>query len=234
MRIRSLRRVIFRYRVRSILLAIGVVLLLDALIISASHPQPVRTSSLSPALAREKIFIVSIHRSSEYMLRLYWNAALLSLVSFLGPENVFVSVVESGSRDDTKGALQDLESELTKLGVESKVVLGEDVYTQMAALLDVPKDKEKKGWIYSGRGEEGWQKRRIPHLAELRNKAMEPLLALDDDSKRKFDKVLWINDVVFTVSTSMSISYPDRWRVVTWFCFQDTGNSKGNTNEICS
>ncbi|RDL38575.1 uncharacterized protein BP5553_02915 [Venustampulla echinocandica] len=198
MLIRSFRRSILRNRFRSILLAGVVFLLLDALIISGSHPRPSRTSTLSPALAREKIFIVSIQRSSEYMLRLYWNAALLSLVSFLGPENVFVSIVESGSRDDTKGALLDLESELTKLGVESKVVLGEDVYAQMAGLLDVPKDEDKKGWIYTGLGEEGWQKRRIPHLAELRNTAMEPLLALNDDSKRTYDKILWINDVVFT------------------------------------
>lgn len=121
---------------------------------------------------------------------------MLSLVAFLGSSNVFVSIVESGSLDDTKGALRDLEEGLKDLGVETKFVFGEDVYGQMESLKHVPSDKH--GWIHTGRkqGDEGWEKRRIPHLAALRNQAMEPLLQVE----QRFDRVLWINDVVFTVS----------------------------------
>jgi len=131
------------------------------------------------------------------MLRLYWNTALLSLVTFLGPENVFVSIVESGSLDDTKGALRDLEEGLKGLGAETRIVLGETMDEQIEGTRHVPFERE--GWIYTGReahGDEGWEKRRIPHLAKLRNQAMEPLLLV----KKRFDRVLWINDVVFTVS----------------------------------
>ena len=131
------------------------------------------------------------------MLRLYWNAALLSLVSFLGPKNVFVSILESGSLDDTKGALRDLDEALNGLGVESRIVLGETMHEQIEGTKHVPFDRE--GWIYTGRegfGDGGWEKRRIPHLAKLRNQAMEPLFQVET----RFDKVLWVNDVVFTVS----------------------------------
>lgn len=143
------------------------------------------------------------------MLRLYWNDALISLVTFLGPQNVFVSIVESGSLDDTKGALRDLEGQLKILGAETRIELSEDARAQIESLKHVPGDK--KGWLYTARqranagpkfgnewrdvGDGGWEKRRIPHLADLRNQAMEPLLL----QKGRFDRVLWINDVVFTV-----------------------------------
>lgn len=136
------------------------------------------------------------------MLRLYWNSALLRLCSHLGPENVYVSILESGSREDTKGALIDLMRQLDELGVENRIELGMDVEEQVAMLKDVPDVDEnlyaRKGWIFTGRGERGWEVRRIPYLAELRNRVMEPLEQMEKE--RRFDTVLWINDVVFTVS----------------------------------
>jgi hypothetical protein len=133
------------------------------------------------------------------MLRLYWNSALLDLVRKLGTKNVFVSIVESGSYEDTKGALTDLEGSLFELGVEHKVSLGQTSEEQIDYLMAPPESESKPGWIFTGRGERGWELRRIPHLAETRNRAMEPLADLAGQGK-KFDKVLWINDVVFTVS----------------------------------
>ncbi|TVY48781.1 Alpha-1,3-mannosyltransferase [Lachnellula occidentalis] len=183
------------FRPRLLLLALITFIFLDYLLCTSAAPGPKRTSELSAPLAREQIFIVSIQRNSEYMLRLYWNAALLSLVSFLGPQNVFVSILESGSLDDTKGALRDLEQALNDLGAENRIVLGETQEEQIAGQKHVPVDRD--GWLYTGRegfGDGGWEKRRIPHLAKLRNNAMEPLFLV----KRKFDKVLWVNDVVFT------------------------------------
>ncbi len=174
-------------------------LLLDALIITSFRPLPVRTASLPPQLKTEKIFIASINRNSEYMLRLYWSRALLALCSALGPSNVYVSILESGSQEDTKGALRDLEAKLNELGVENRIELGQDVYEQFEELQAVPgPDEDRTGWIFTGRGPKGWEVRRIPYLAALRNRAMQPLLEMK--SKRKFDRVLWINDVVFRVS----------------------------------
>jgi hypothetical protein len=156
------------------------------------------------------------------MLRLYWSAALLSLCTFLGPQNVYVSIVESGSLEDTKGALIDLKGELDKLGVGNRIILGEDAFQQIQILETTPEEGKRQGWIYTGIGIDGWEKRRIPHLAVLRNKAMEPLV---EDDEKKWDRLLWINDVVFTVShlhqgrdghgvaTTMSTSSP-RWTML--------------------
>lgn len=119
---RSFRR---RYlRLRSVLLSLTIILLLDVFLLTAFRPHPLRSATLPAHLQNKKIFIASIHRNSEYMLRLYWNSALLRLCTHLGPENVFVSILESGSLENTKGALLDLERQLSDLGVESRIELG--------------------------------------------------------------------------------------------------------------
>ena len=77
--------------------------------------------------------------------------------------------------------------------------MGVDALEQAAELKNVPSEEDgREGWIFTGRGEKGWEVRRIPYLARLRNRAMEPLLEMSPG--RVFDRVLWINDVVFTVS----------------------------------
>ena len=126
----------------------------------------------------------------------------MNVVRHLGPQNVYVSIIESGSQDDTKGALRDLQDELQTLGVGNKIVPGIDVYEQAAELAAAPGEGEDhSGWIFTGRGNgTGWELRRIPYLARLRNRAMEPLAELSP--RLRFDKVLWINDVVFTVGFS--------------------------------
>ena len=116
----------------------------------------------------------------------------------LGTENVFVSIMESGSQENTKGALRDLVEKLDNLGVDNKIVLGIDAVEQAETLKNVPEEGNRDGWIFTARGEKGWELRRIPYLAELRNMVMAPLL--DEAKDTRFDKVLWINDVVFTVS----------------------------------
>jgi hypothetical protein len=192
---RSTRRRIFRPRF--ILLVALFLLFIDYTRVAV--PQPKRISPNSPnAPSPQKIFIASINRNSEYILRLYWNGALISLIQHLGPSNVFVSIVESGSQEDTKGALYDLKAKLDELGVGNKIDLGIDVWQQTEELLKKPDEGKREGWIFTGRSESGWEVRRIPYLAKLRNKAMEPLLALSPG--RIFEKVIWINDVVFTVS----------------------------------
>lgn len=202
---RSFRR---RYlRPRPLFLVVTLFILFDTLIISTTIPAPVRVSPESYSLLpSKKIYIASINRNSEYMLRMFWNAALLNLVQHLGPSNVYVSIVESGSQEDTKGALMDLKGELDKLGARSTISLGIDVWEQAAELQNFPgEDGDRSGWIFTGRGKSGWEVRRIPYLANLRNKAMEPLLGMSPGEK--FDKVLWINDVVFTVCLLLLIQF---------------------------
>ncbi|KUJ11227.1 uncharacterized protein LY89DRAFT_689123 [Mollisia scopiformis] len=192
---RSFRR---RYiRPRAILLTLTLLFLFDAYLITSFRPPPTRSTTLPSHLKDKKIFIASIHRNSEYMLRLYWNSALLRLCEHLGPKNVYVSILESGSLEDTKGALRDLMGKLNEMGVQNRIELGMDVKEQVAMLKEVPEDPDaRQGWIFTGRGQRGWEVRRIAYLAELRNRAMEPLEMMEKEMK--FDTILWINDVVFT------------------------------------
>jgi hypothetical protein len=145
-------------------------------------------------------------RNSEYMLRLYWNSALLRLIDILGPENVYVSILESGSQEDTKGALRELELKLNTRGVQNRIVLGIDAEEHVERLKNVPEEGKREGWIFTARGDKGWELRRIPYLADLRNKVMAPLLEFEETSYERFDRVLWINDVVFTVSLLLFIT----------------------------
>ncbi|KAK0103309.1 hypothetical protein ONS95_005339 [Cadophora gregata] len=192
---RSLRRKYFRPK--PLLLTLAFLFLLDAFSLISSRPVPIRRSSLPAHLKDQKIFIASMFRNSEYMLRLYYNDRLIDLIQHLGPQNVFVSIIESGSQEDTKGALKELKGKLDALGVTHKISLGMNVTEQMESIKKVPKEGEDRtGWIFTGRGEPGWEVRRIPYLAALRNQAMEPLAEMRDS--RKFDRILWINDVVFS------------------------------------
>ncbi|CAG8953785.1 hypothetical protein HYFRA_00006677, partial [Hymenoscyphus fraxineus] len=83
---------------------------------------------------------------------------------------------------------------LDAIGVQNRIQLGETVQEQIWGI-EHPPAGEKRGWVETGRGETGWEKRRISALAETRNKAMEPLV---NDESRQWDRVLWINDVIFT------------------------------------
>ncbi|KKY15662.1 putative polysaccharide export protein [Diplodia seriata] len=145
----------------------------------------------------EKIFISSIHLHDEQLLRAHWNDALLSLVEALGPSNVYVSIYESNSRDDTKGALRDLDAELEHAGVRTTVVLDPSTREQ-----ELEGDKHAEGWITTPAGEQ--EKRRIPYLARLRNRTLKPLEELESKGER-FDRVLFLNDVVFNARDILAL-----------------------------
>jgi hypothetical protein len=171
------------------------ILVLDFFFIALSHPPSRRVPPHSVAPNKQKIFIASIHRNSEWILRIHWNEAIVNLIKHLGIENVFVSIYESGSQDNTKGALSDLDFELKELGVHRSIELDKTLDEQIAEIMTPPEAVEE-GWIATPRGK--IEMRRIPYLARLRNRVMEKL---DAEAKvgRTYDIVLWLNDVVFTV-----------------------------------
>ena len=133
---------------------------------------------------------------------------MLDLVDYFGVENVYVSVYESGSWDDSKGALRALDNDLEKKGVQRTVTLNDTTHA------DELKQPATDGWIQTPRGKK--ELRRIPYLSKLRNLALEPLDQFGD--RTKFDKVLFLNDVVFTVGVLISIlDIVDNWnRLTTW------------------
>lgn len=147
---------------------------------------------------RPRIFIASIHWNTEIILRASWSAAVLSLAQAIGPDNVFVSIVESGSYDKSKEALQDLQKDLDGAGIPNNFLF--DSSTHQDELARGPRQQHKSlvhrrpGWIRTPSGKMGM--RRIPYLSKWRNKALEPLYS---PRQSRYDKIIFLNDVVFNV-----------------------------------
>ena len=116
----------------------------------------------------EKIYIAAAFYNNEVVLP-YWSQSMLSAIRYLGPENVFVSVVESYSHDKTPELLREFDASLAKLHV-SRRILVQDTATEK------PEDLSFDN--------------RIEFLAAVRNRAMEPLVEYGG-----YDKVLFSNDV---------------------------------------
>ena len=160
-------------------------------LICAPHLVTERPPRPPPLKSMERIFIASIQWKSEAVLNSHWNAALFNLAQELGPDRVFVSIVESGSWDSTPAALTKLSQRLDTAGIPNHIVL--DKTTHQHAISQSPADE---GWVWTPR--ERWELRRIPFLASYRNRALEPLYQRLSTNGQYFDKILFLNDVVFT------------------------------------
>ncbi|KAI4151571.1 MAG: hypothetical protein L6R39_001999 [Caloplaca ligustica] len=145
----------------------------------------------------ERIFVASIHWNNEAILRSHWNGAVLRLVEHLGAKHVYVSILESGSWDDSKGALKSLDGELKRLGVERTIVLEKTTHAD-----EIAQTPGGTGWIDTARGQQ--ELRRIPYLSRLRNRSLEPLAKLAEKGI-KFDRVLFLNDVVFDIQDVITL-----------------------------
>lgn len=140
----------------------------------------------------ERIYIASLHWNNEKILRSHWNNAVVALAEALGRENVFIAVYESGSWDDSKGALQELDLALGVYGIRRNITLSPATH-----LHEISGTNRSHGWIDTPQG--GRDLRQIPYLSRLRNLALEPLQQLSQQGE-KFDKVFFLNDVVSNVS----------------------------------
>ena len=105
-----------------------------------------------------------------------------------------MAVLESGSWDNSKGALQQLDAQLAELSVPRSIVL--EATTHADEISRVPAS-DAAGWIWTSRGRR--ELRRIPYLASLRNRVMTEMSKRSQATGKNFDTVLWLNDVVFTV-----------------------------------
>ncbi|KFY60426.1 hypothetical protein V497_03659 [Pseudogymnoascus sp. VKM F-4516 (FW-969)] len=204
MHLGSFRR---RARLRRTWLRLAIFVALIALyvdyvrLVAVNYPllrvRPSTESEDGSGLRKERIFIASMHWNNERIIRSHWSSAVLDLVKHFGAENVYISVAESGSWDNTKGALRDLDGELGKLGVERNIELKDITHKDEIERTPGP---DEAGWIHTSRGKK--ELRRIPYLAEIRNNVMAKLQDLaegqDGREPRVFDKVIWLNDVVFT------------------------------------
>lgn len=104
---------------------------------------------------------------------------------------VYVSIYESGSVDGTKAAPSELRESLKAFKIDHKVKLDEETHiTAIAKTLASP-----HGWLRTLYGKE---MRRIVYLADVHDQALKPLHNLNQAGVT-FDKVLFLNDVVFSV-----------------------------------
>ena len=176
---------------RAALLIFSALCIVDLLSLISTRSHQQSAEKKSPDVHGQRIFIASIHWNNEPILRSSWNLAILELVEYFGPDNVYVSVYESGSWDASKDALRELDRDLESVRVRRTITLSETTH----------KDEIQKpfaaGWIDTPRGKK--ELRRIPYLSKLRNLVLKPLRELASEDI-KFDQVLFLNDVVFKVS----------------------------------
>ena len=194
-----LRRLWLRLAALFLLIVLSVDLLLGIVVESPPKRAPASTTAVTKlSNTTDRIFIASMHWNNEFIIRSHWSGAVLDLVRHFGAENVYISIVESGSWDDTKGALRDLDRELGNVGVQRSIELLETTHKDEIERTLGP---DEAGWIWTSR--EKKELRRIPYLAGIRNRVMEKINQLADTSNgqtgQTFGKILWLNDVIFTV-----------------------------------
>ena len=122
----------------------------------------------------------------------HWISSLLQLVTELKAANVsvFVSNYENGSWDSTKPLLQQLKQDLN---IEHQITIDDKSHEEI--ITKARNNPSSKGWLGTFYGRE---LRRIPYLDDVRNEALKSLLYLGR-AGTKFDRILYINDVVFSV-----------------------------------
>ena len=147
-------------------------------------------SAPPPPRNTKRIYIAAQHWNDARLLRQHWNAALVALVQELGIANVFVSIYESGSYDNSKAVLRELDAQLEGLGVKREIVLDDISHAD-----EIVRQPSGQGWIKTPDGET--RMRRIPFLATVRNRVFAPLERLVAEGEQ-FATALFLNDVVFT------------------------------------
>ena len=117
-----------------------------------------------------------------------------------------MSILENGSVDGSRDILLELKKTLKERGVEYTIRSEEDFRDGVkfldTGLLHRILGDEGTGdnWIMT---DKGWFPRRIRYLAELRNMVLDPL----KQASIPFDKILFINDVIFSVFHFFAVYY---------------------------
>ena len=161
---------------------------------SSALPSHLYTTATAKDLHRlDSVYIASIQWNSAAILETYWIPALLKLIRELQAVDitVYVSIYESGSQDGIKDALSHLAESLKYLNISNTITLDNEMH---AEVIDKAMPKTA-GWLKALYGKE---LRRMLYLANVRNRALEPLYSLNKAGIR-FDKLLYLNDVVFSV-----------------------------------
>lgn len=127
----------------------------------------------------ETVFIAaSIYDQDGTLARGDWGNGILNLIDLLGPNNVYLSVYENDVGNEQGAfALGDLERRVPS---NRSMVFEPHLTTDNLPHITLPNGKKRI--------------KRTAYLAEVRNRALRPL---DKLPETRFDKLLFVNDVVF-------------------------------------
>lgn len=129
----------------------------------------------------EKVFIVaSLYDEDGKLLSGPWGQAVLDLVEILGPSNVYLSIYENDPDSKAREALSRFGERVTC----NKSLVAEHLELDELQHISTPDGTLKL--------------KRIAYLAEVRNRALRPLQEASLGAHDiRFDKLLYLNDVIF-------------------------------------
>lgn len=128
----------------------------------------------------EKVFIAaSLLEKEGHLTSGPWGEAVLQLVDLLGPNNVHLSIYENDVDNGTRSSLSDF---------RSKATCNHTIISEARDLSTIPR-------VTVPTGEN--RLKRVAFLAEMRNRALAPI----DSNRVRFDRLLYLNDVVIDVGS---------------------------------
>ncbi|KAK7044368.1 cryptococcal mannosyltransferase 1-domain-containing protein [Favolaschia claudopus] len=117
----------------------------------------------------EKIYIAAMFYNNAGVLP-YWIQEITKLIHYLGPENVFVSIVESNSGDNTADLLEGFDKTLQTMQVKRRILTRDNTITRPESMATAPP--------------------RIQFLAAVRNQVLEPLV-----KNGGYNRIIFSNDI---------------------------------------
>ena len=127
-------------------------------------------------------FAINLYNSFDVIPDLF--ATMFRTAGVLGYHNVFVSIYENGSNDQTKALLKIFDALARVVGM--RIIIRTSMRTR------------------------GAFNHRIEYLAEVRNAAMVPLHELRDSEGETFDSVIFMNDILPCVDYVLELIWQSR------------------------
>ncbi|GFZ48035.1 hypothetical protein JCM24511_05783 [Saitozyma sp. JCM 24511] len=147
------------------------------------------TSSRSDRIKRDLqgqqhkyFFAINLYNSFDVIPDIF--STLFRTSAILGYHNVFVSIYENGSNDQTKALLRIFDALARTVGL--RVIIRTSMRTR------------------------GQFNHRIEYLAEVRNAAMVPLHELRDNENEVFDSIVFMNDILPCVDDLLELIWQSR------------------------
>ncbi|KAG6885282.1 hypothetical protein C0993_003713 [Termitomyces sp. T159_Od127] len=135
-----------------------------------------------PPSTHKYFFAINLYNSFDVIPDLF--ATLFRVAAILGYHNVYISIYENGSSDQTKALLRIFDALTRSVGL--RITIRTSMRTR------------------------GAFNHRIEYLAEVRNAAFGPLHELRDAESEYFDSIVFMNDVLPCVDDILELIYQSR------------------------